>query len=281
MFRIGEFGAISVDGVPNGKSRIILFAMFLPCPNCAGIITAQDLNPESFLLARCPHCENIISFHDPSLPGLENTGWQMSAEDVRPISCPQRFCIDEKPGDWSVKFRWFTSDANLLAALCFSVGAVSLVLTSALISERPLWIYWVVPIFFDVITVIVAYILLALALNTTTIRVTRSGVEVRSGPVPFTSPRKAFAPAGRVKRFAALPYGGRRDSSPRRDLWALSATLNDGLTITFLKGFRRASELFYLQRELEARLQVPPMPLQSSYIIRPGDLPPALANLSR
>jgi hypothetical protein len=258
--------------------------MKLFCPDCGGPIPPADVNLDR-LAAKCGRCGCVFGFADalaaegPRSPsrrgglaggsGGSGPGVAVHGATVGPAASrspqlpllprPRRFRVEEAAGAWRVGYGWFTPALLFLAFFCVAWDSFLVFWYSVAFTQRDTpWIMVVFPVAHVAVGVGLSYSTLAGFLNRTTIEAARGMVAVRHGPLPWVGNRTL-----RASDLAALyvepnTLAGGAVTRNGQPSWQLSAALRDGTKVKLLGGFTDPAEPRYLERQLEARLRLPP-----------------------
>lgn len=201
-------------------------------------------------LARCRGCNNVFRF---------DTAPELAASDyARPLAGkPRNVTIREGRAGLVIRHRWFTPPVLVYLLFC-GVWNALVVGTMYHDSLRDEVLFTLLPgIVFIGIGVWLAYMALALCLNTTTLTLDRACLRVRHHPVPW--PGNLDLPMASVRQLVCekrVRHGRRRTSHS----YVLEALLKDGRRTRVLSSFKLPDVPLYMQQHAEAWMKAAARP---------------------
>jgi hypothetical protein len=150
--------------------------MHVECRNCGETVSAEDINIDK-LVAKCGACHSVF--------GFDIAGGKSDTRKRTAIAMPKSMTVENQGGELVITHRWrnlvvvifltiFTLVWNGMVWTFFSITlAEGLGLFAAFLS------------IFMVVGVGLAYLTLAIMLNSTEIRASSRRLTVKSGPLPF------------------------------------------------------------------------------------------------
>lgn len=150
----------------------------LRCPSCASPISMGDLDRSREFL-KCSHCGTALALASPKNEPAANPR-------ARPeVPLPASIQVEREADGVVIRRRWFTPSVLVLVIFCVAWDSFLVFWYSMASSTDAPWIMTVFPIGHVAVGVGLTYSALATLFNSTRISVTRSGLTIRHGPVPW------------------------------------------------------------------------------------------------
>lgn len=199
-------------------------------------------------LAFCPRCQTVRD-----LPGNAEALSGPAAAGVAPlppaprakVGLPRGFSLEERPG--GLLIAWRVPAAPSAGGLAFWLGL------GVAVAVRGDFHSWETgPLtFFGLITLGLAYVLVANLVNLTRAEVSGGGLRITHGPLPVPWRRRRTLPVAEIDQLACCSNSWR--SGTYYDLCALR---RDGSTTTLVSGLSEPQQALYLEQQFERRLRI-------------------------
>jgi hypothetical protein len=208
-------------------------------------------------LAFCPRCQTVRD-----LPANAGELASSGSTDVAPlppalrekVSLPSRFSVEERPG--SLVLSWKVPAAPSVGGLVFWLGLGVMAAVRGGLRIRDLSMLAV----FGLITLGLAYVLVANLINVTRAEATAAGLRITHGPLPVPWRFRRMLAVAEIDQLACSSTSWR--SGTYYDLCVLR---RDGSTTTLVSGFSEPQQALYLEQQFERRLKIVDRPV-------PGEL---------
>lgn len=234
--------------------------MQIVCESCGAVVPAENLNLER-MVAKCGACDAVFAFHVDEAPRRREN-----------IAQPEKIQVDRRGDETVVRRSW----RNVLGGaflLVFAVMWNGIVWSGTVFSDAldfSCFNWFLLP--FQVIGLFVAYLALAMFVNTTTLTVSRARLLIRHGPLPFPGGidmdpdeiEQVFVDEQldmhRHTREQVHTVSDRVSRSYR-----LQARLKDGTKKTLIRTLPDADEALWLEQLLEDELGIVDRPVRGEY----------------
>ncbi len=226
------------------------------CPNCENSIEASELNME-LAIGRCLDCNRVFSLAE-QVPDAKLTR-------DRPQVQPSRSWNEEEVGsELILSHRWLGCQALFLVFFTlvwcsFLVGWYAFAIGSGNL------IMQLVPILHLAVGVFLVYVTLCSFVNTTTIRIMKGLLTIRTGPLPWKGNKDL--PADEIDQLyvkARLSYSRKRGSSVSHSLCAL---MKSGEEVPVIASVGSPEDAVYLEQRIEDFLGIIDRPIHGEGVM--------------
>jgi hypothetical protein len=227
--------------------------MQLTCPDCRKPITAENVNI-NLGLGKCLACNAVFNVLDQIGSPLR------SAQRDMPLSKPKHYRVEDFGPDLTIRWSWYNHAIWLLVFFAIIWDGFLLFWYAMAfqgihkVNDGPMWLMLVFPLIHVAVGVGITYACLLGFINRTELKLARHELSIWHGPLPCTGNRR-INPTDIRQLFCAEKY--RRTKHGGTYYYSLNVLLNDGERICLINNILEATEVLYLERVLEERLQLP------------------------
>lgn len=227
----------------------------LACPSCGASFRANDID-RSLGIASCHACGEVLDLRTRDAADEVRLDALTRPAPAEPIPLPPGFRLTDADGQLEVRWRWFHLGhvVALLASLMWNVSSL-LWLSLTLLSKK--WEELVLLFPHVVVGLGLGYWGLAGLMNAARLTVSQGELSLRHGPLPW--PGNVWA-----REHIAQLYGEERPGrrNPSVVTWALCLMTRTGRRHSLVTGLTDKSQARWLERTLEARLNIVDAPVQ-------------------
>jgi hypothetical protein len=223
----------------------------LKCNNCGSQLKPEDISPQ-LSAARCHHCHALFAL--PALAG----GGTIARPDV---TLPRGMKVEERMDGLTITRRWM--DASAWAVLVFAIfwnGFMIVWNTTSLV--QGIWIMSVFGLLHTGVGLFLIYLVLAMFLNSTTVKVTYDAVQSSSGPIPWKGNEKI--PKSEVEQFYCTEKV-RRTKNGASITYDVHAVLTGNRREKLVQGISNHDQALFIEQQLERHLGIRDMPVSGEY----------------
>lgn len=220
--------------------------MRFKCLNCGQTISDTDTDARTSV-TKCPGCGKLFLKKDllQSMP---------AAFLMPEVDKPGRFSVKLECDDTVISFRWFSFDTVILLFFCLIVDYFAVFVCSNLFKTFPLMLKNATPLPFmvfagmiglfpAVIGTVLTYYIAAGFVNRTFIRLSRGGLTIRSGPLPWHGDR-AFLKSD-LDRLSCEEKRTRKGGR----YYQVLAVMRDGSDVTLPLRFYAQEEALFIEQQ--------------------------------
>lgn len=230
----------------------------LTCPSCSRPFRPADVNT-ALGIATCGACAQVFR-----LDGAEQS--QLQTPTAPRVPLPEKFVVEETPGELHVRWRWFTPVTLFLIPFAlgwnaFLVGWYALAFSGVGGDSGgepffgPRLIMLVFPVAHVAVGVGLGYSVLTGLFNSTRLTVAHNLLQIRHGPLPWLG-------GGTWERAELAQLFVEEETTRNRgSTFRLSAVLRDGRQVPLLKGLREKAQARWLEQALEGRMRIEDRPV--------------------
>lgn len=222
----------------------------LRCPSCASNLRAEDIDAPRGV-ATCSYCGALMNLPAPVVIG--------SAFEPRPeIALPARVTLDRSRSGVEVRVRWERGRGVFLGLFAFAWNAFLVSWYSSVTQFDAPWIFSVFPLAHVAVGIAIAYMALAMFVNTTTVRVERRELTISIGPLPWRGNRRVERSKVAQLFARSREHRGRHSTNVSYELWMIdSANVRSKLISSALD----EEQVLYLEQQLEHALALADRPV--------------------
>ena len=233
--------------------------MQIKCAKCGSLLRAEDVNLDA-LLGKCRACNEVFSIADqaPFTP-------LMARKLKTDVAMPSKFRVEGDVSGLTISYRWFTPAAFFLLFFCIGWDSFLVFWYAMALGHGagPMqWIAIVFPIAHVAVGVGLSWLVLAMFLNTTTIRVNYEQLTIRSGPVPFFGNKRLAA--ADIQQLYCDESVTRNENTTSRQFLVNVRTI-DGRKIKLITGLNERDQALFIEQQIERFLDIKDEPM-------PGEL---------
>jgi len=173
------------------------------------------------------------------------------------VPMPEKFVVDERPGRFEVRWRWFGFSHVFLGF--FSLvwnGFMVMWFGTALIEKEPMMALF--GSLHALAGLTVGYLALTGFTNSTRVSLENGQLTVKHGPLPWPG-------GGSWRRDELAQLYGEEDVRRGRNgvsiVYTLAAMLRDGRRVKLVKGLAEKAQVLWLERTFEGRMQIVDVPV--------------------
>ncbi|MBX3741388.1 MAG: hypothetical protein KF712_10385 [Akkermansiaceae bacterium] len=214
----------------------------LKCNNCGSQLKPEDISPQ-LSAARCHHCNALFAL--PAAAGGRTIG--------RPdVALPRGMSIEERMDGLTITRRWL--EAKVWFLLFFAVFWNGFMIVWNVISlSQGIWMMSVFGLLHTGVGLFLIYLVLAMFLNTTTVKVTYDAVETRSGPLPWKGNKTI--PKHEVEQFYCTEKV-QHSKNGSSVTYKVEAVLKGNRRETLVQGITHHDQALYIEQQLERHLGI-------------------------
>lgn len=237
------------------------------CPKCQKEVAAADLNM-SHMVAKCASCHNLFNFADQVNDGSE---WSNEASEV--VDAPRPAKVKREHDGFNLVLSWRWVNYSLIFLIPFALfwnglvfsfigfsGMFALGAGEGFPSPMRMFPLFALPHFLIGIGLI--YYIICLVVNQTKIRVSRSEVVVRHGPLPWWG-SKTISARDINQLYTRERIGRGRNSS--RASYEVHMIDQQSTHKKMITGLESAEYAFYIEQEIEKYLGIQDRPVRGAY----------------
>jgi hypothetical protein len=220
------------------------------CPKCHVLIPVQDINLDSST-AKCVRCNEVFTYELPEVN-------RALAAKERITEPPKGFTALSSGSDFLLLKRWYSCAVYPLLVFCiFWDGFLAVWYTAAFASGAPLAMK-LFPILHLAVGVGLTYLVIAMFVNTTTIKIGSMEVSVSHGPLPWPGNKKLLR--GEIDQLFCEEkvHHGKNGTTTTYDVQLIK---KGGARITFMTGLQDTREARYIEQVVEERLHLKDRPV--------------------
>jgi hypothetical protein len=236
--------------------------MRLHCEVCHVPLRTEDVSFD-LSMAKCHACNAVYDLSGRKARGLAAGPRERPPLRPKP-ALPERFRVEELDGTTTLSWRWFHVGYALLTGLCIAWIVIPVLLyatwfeegSAPFIATLALWL-------FLGSGALLAYMVLTGFLNTTRIEVSRGGLRIQHGPLPW------FSNVTRPGRELTQLYG-QEVKGKHHTYYKLLALDREGREVLLLDHLENKEQALYLEQTLERGLGIEDGPVDGELAQRPG-----------
>ncbi|WAC20649.1 hypothetical protein OVA24_04550 [Luteolibacter sp. SL250] len=223
----------------------------LKCNNCGSQLKPEDISPQ-LSAARCHHCNALFAL--PHLAG----GRTIARPDV---ALPRGMKIEERMDGLTITRRWL--DATAWFLLIFAVFWNGFMIVWSVISlSQGIWAMSLFGLLHTGVGLFLIYLVLAMFLNSTTVKVTYDAVETRSGPLPWKGNKTI--PKHEVEQFYCTEKV-QRTKNGSSVTYDVHAVLKGNRREKLAQGIRHHDQALFIEQQLERHLGLQDVPVAGEH----------------
>lgn len=220
----------------------------LVCPRCGGALAAEDVNVP-LMVALCRGCDATVEL-------IASARTAPPPQLMELATPPRGIRVSESGGELALSRRWYTSafQTGFLVLWCvvwdgFLVVWYAIGLANFAAGQTEALIMLLFPILHVAAGVGMTYLAAATLVNSSTIRLTASHLEVSHGPLPWGAP--APIPLRAIDQLYLVTVSGKNSRT-----WNLVARRSDLTSEEVLTGIGDDVQARFLERRIEAHLGI-------------------------
>jgi len=224
------------------------------CENCNAAVAAEDLDLGRNL-AKCAACGNVFNCAD-QLDGVASSG-ELSVEREE-VAMPKGIRVFRRGDAMRIVLKWFGPTAIFLAIFCLIWNGFMVVWFGIAITQKQ----WMMAAFGSIHALVglgVAYGTLAMFLNSTTITVMNSLIQIAIGPIKVPGNKQFKADLLQqlyTKRHVSHSKNGTSIN------YELRVTTTDGRDEKLMGGFNKQEQALFIEQEIEKFLGIEDRPIR-------------------
>jgi len=212
----------------------------LKCNNCGSQLKPEDISPH-LSAARCHHCNALFAL--PIAAGGRTI--------ARPeVALPRGMTVEERMDGLVITRRWMGAKAWFLLFFALFWNGFMIVWNTIALSQG-IWMMAAFGLLHTGIGLFLIYSVLALFLNSTTVKVTYDAVETRSGPLPWKGNKTL--PKHDIEQFYCTEKV-QRSKNGSTVTYNVEAVLKGNRRETLVQGITHHDQALYIEQQLERHL---------------------------
>jgi len=230
------------------------------CETCSAPIPAANVEL-ALMIAKCDQCDAVFSFAGHvrhSDQDAVNRVLGGGAAHARPVPTDHKVRESDTGDGLTLTMSWFSAKTIFMAFFAvfwngFLVVWYSIGFAALAAGETETIVMLVFPVLHVVAGFYIAYAALTGFVNTTTVTVNRSGIEVRHGPLPW--PGNKTLDSGEIAQLYVSP---RQVSSKNASqiVYDVTAVGPDNREIVLVKGVENDNAAVFMERRIETWLGI-------------------------
>lgn len=229
--------------------------MQIYCRSCGKEIQAENINLDK-MIAKCSHCNAVFSFAD-MYEGVQEKA-KLSYED---LPTPQGITVHQDYDHLLIERKWASLSGSFL--IVFAViwnGMIWGIFVPAMgFTGEIFFSLFLIP--FILVGIYIAYMGLAMLLNTTKIRVDNTALDIRHEPLPFPSKHLPVNDIEQLFTRQRISHN-KNGTSVTYELFAIQ---HDAKEVSLLSNLEKAEFALFIEKEIENYLGIQDRPVLGEY----------------